>query len=336
MPDKPEKLWSYEPVPSSALRLFQMAWQLENWLRSIVYVELRASRPDWEEPIKAVANDWPPQSQNNDKRLHHMATPHQGALSFLTFGQLWNVVTANWSLFDDYFPPEANTAAKIEEIKTVRNRVAHFREPHQRDEARFRLFLQDLDGGVRRFCIRYSSSYRGGVDPVAQELAEQWEHVGHGCELQRPDVDWLYAPGKHRMEPVLHGRLDFLARKRLSGGTFEGGVYRLHISGGMRAELNVRRVLESTQALHSEVIHVLVTADRDLDVTVPSLFGTHKVVELLAAFLKAGVNAAWSSWQIDLRGIKTEWPEYVLWPDHVLSFFHEDYRGPIFELPDEE
>src|SRR4051812_11422530 len=34
--------WTYEPVPHSAVRLFRMSWQLETWLRTLVYVELRA------------------------------------------------------------------------------------------------------------------------------------------------------------------------------------------------------------------------------------------------------------------------------------------------------
>jgi len=141
--------WAYEPVPSSAVRLFRMAWQLETWLRIMVYVELRASRVDWEEPIKRAVGNWPPHSIQSDKRLHHMATPHQAALSYLTFGQLWDVISsaANWPLFEPYFPPKQNTEVKIEEVKAIRNRVAHFREPHPNDEKRLMLFWRTWSRG---------------------------------------------------------------------------------------------------------------------------------------------------------------------------------------------
>jgi hypothetical protein len=48
-----------------------------------------------------------------------MATPHQAALSYLTFGQLWSVISdvANWPLFEPYFPPKSNVEVKIEEVK---------------------------------------------------------------------------------------------------------------------------------------------------------------------------------------------------------------------------
>src|SRR5262245_56862843 len=145
--------WTYEPVPKSAVRLFRMCWQLETWLRMLVYVELRAARLDWEQPIKKHIRDWPPHSLERDKRLHHMATHHQATLSYLTFGQLWDMIadTDNWSLFAPYFPPKENAEIRVEEVKAIRNRVAHFRDPHAQDAARLELFLRDMEAGIRRF-----------------------------------------------------------------------------------------------------------------------------------------------------------------------------------------
>src|SRR5688500_9070730 len=113
--------WEYRPIPATAERLFRMCWQLENWLRTMVYVELRADQADWEAPLRKTAKDWPPPYLTRDKELHHMATPHQGGLSYLTFGQLWDVIVANWTLFEPYFPPKANVDPRIKEVKAIRN-----------------------------------------------------------------------------------------------------------------------------------------------------------------------------------------------------------------------
>jgi len=195
-------LWNYETVPSAAVRLFRMAWQLENWLRTIVYVELRAARQDWEQPVKKYVRDWPPAPQDKDKVLHHMTTHHQGALSYLTFGELWNFISDkdSWPLFEPYFPPQRNTQARIEEIKTIRNRIAHCREPHQHDEARLKLFLQDMEQGVRTFCQRYTVGLTGDNDAVSQQLTNSWDGLGYGVELWLFNRSWLYAPPPYRMQ----------------------------------------------------------------------------------------------------------------------------------------
>ena len=80
--------WTYRPVSETAVQIFRMAWQLESWLRLFVYVELRAARLDWDEPIKVAAE----RMRQRDNVLHHMATPHEQSLSYLSFGQLWEII----------------------------------------------------------------------------------------------------------------------------------------------------------------------------------------------------------------------------------------------------
>jgi hypothetical protein len=187
---------TYSPVPTSAERLFRMCWQLENWLRTIVYVELRAHRIDWENPIRTQVKNWPPQSLASDKRLHHMVTPHKAALSYLTFGQLWDVISSeeSWKLFAPYFPPKENVEIKISEVKRIRNPTAHFREPHFLDFDRLKLFIGDMEPGIRRFCSRYTQEkipiVASPTDPVSKLLADIWQDVGYGIELMLPR-GWL-------------------------------------------------------------------------------------------------------------------------------------------------
>lgn len=327
--------WNYEPVPSSAQRLYRMCWQLETWLRTIVYVELRAARVDWESPIQKHVNDWPPRSLSSDKRLHHMATPHQAALSYLTFGQLWSVIADRdiWPLFEPYCPPKNNTDARIEEVKAIRNRVAHFREPHHNDVDRLALFIRDLDPGIRRFCSRYTT---GKVpkdapdDLVSSELAADWEHDGYGIELMRPN-GWLYAPEPHRMHPLMNAGLAMLTHKKYEQGSTAGVVYALNIHG-KQDRLDTVGFFESTRNLHGHIIHIMLSRmSNELTVTIPAIHGPTETADLISKFLQAGLNCSrGSSWRPVIRD-QLEWPEYVLWPDHLLTFYDDDIKQPILD-----
>lgn len=105
--------FNYESVPSSAVRLFKMLWQLENWLRIITYVELRAFEENWEVAFQPASR-----SLTNDKQLHHMSTPHEHFLSYVSFSQLCSTITSDtyWRYFEPYFPPRAITLAKLDEV----------------------------------------------------------------------------------------------------------------------------------------------------------------------------------------------------------------------------
>ena len=338
LPTQPDT-WTYSSVPAEAQRLFRMCWQLENWLRTIVYVELRANQVDWEDPIRSKVQNWPPHSLTSDKRLHHMATPHQAALSYLTFGQLWDVVSHadNWGLFAPYFPPKDNTDVRISEVKAIRNRVAHFRDPHPRDTARLELFMRDMESGIRRFCDRYTVAKiprDPAEDPVSEALQQDWDRIGYGIELMRPH-GWLYAPGRHRMDPLMNARLDMLTHANYSVGSRQGIIYRVTVSSGIRLDRPSDTVgmFDVTKSLHSDIVHFIISSPgNEVSVTIPAIHGTGKTAELIAAFLRAGLDASRGYPSAPLNREKLEWPEYVLWPDHMLAFFCDECQEPILDL----
>ena len=338
MPTEPES-WTYSPVPAESQRLYRMCWQLENWLRTIVYVELRANQVDWENAIRRKAQDWPPRSLSNDKDLHHMATPHQAALSYLTFGQLWDVVssTEHWELFAPYFPPKDNAQVRIAEVKAIRNRTAHFREPHSQDTARLELFMRDMESGIRRFCTRYTAEKvpsDPAADAVSNALEQDWDYIGYGIELMRPH-GWLYAPGAHRMDPLMNAQLDMLTHKNYSAGSLQGVIYRVTLHPGNRRDRpsDTVGIFNRTKSLHQDIIHFIVSAPGgDVSVTIPAIHGTEKTAELVAAFLRAGLEATRGHHPPMAPREKLEWPEYVLWPDHMLAIFCDKIQEPILDL----
>lgn len=326
--------WTPETVPSDAQRLYRLCWQLESWLRTIVYVELRAGIIDWEEPLKRAVQQWPPKSLAKDKGLHHMATFHRAAISYMTFGELWSVVADDrtWPMFEPYFPPKDNTIARIKEVKAIRNRTAHFRQPHKHDVDRLRLFIQDLEPGVRRFCSRYTQGMmlrKPEDDLVGKALEVDWNARGYGVELDRLNGDWLYAPEPHRQRPRLNATLDFMSHERYTPGSLDGVVYavRMHC---LDTPIDYGQFLLRTRHLHRDLIHIILLSEHQLTVTIPGVLGVEKAADLVFETLSAALNSRTSS---AMRLTKRpDCPEYVLWPDHWLAFYSDDMVEPVLDL----
>jgi hypothetical protein len=316
----------YESVPSAAVHLFRMSWQLELWLREITYVEVRASRADWQEFLKKEIKRWPATALSNDKKLTHMATAHESELSYLSFGQLCDLITSNWALWSDYLPPLDNFRSRIEEVKTIRNRVAHCRRPHPNDERRLDLFLRDLDPGIRKFCLRYC---RPGPtderDPVATAIARVWPEHGWATELFSHDVGWLYAVGESQGYPRLGVGLTRLCRP----GTSTGTIYRVDMRGIRGNELDVHYPLQWIVRLDREPIHAIVVSDNEVSVTLPAALGAERVTEIALHLIEVAQNGAGRS---TLKAAaKVDWPEWVLLPNHPLAIFDPGYPGPMLD-----
>jgi len=320
--------WKFQPVPDAAQQLFRMCWQLENWFRMLVYVELRAHRHDWVEAIQQKTSSWPPRSQEYDKKLHHMTTSHQSCLSYLSFGELWEVIVdkRNWPLFSPYFPPIEITKAKISEVKAIRNRIAHFRDPNARDVDRLRMFLGDMDPGFVKFCLRYNNDVAIQdleLDPVTPLIVKKWKRIGYGIEMLTPH-DWLYAPSPHTDDPLMNATLEMLFPPNWNPENNTGIIYRLRMRIGDydRNRCDPVYVFEQTKPLHSDLIHFIIPNTGDeVSVTFAAHLGPNRICDLVRTFLSVGLEAKRSP-GIEHLDVKTiEWPEYVLLPNHILSWY---------------
>jgi len=142
-------------LPDRILQTYSRLWQLETWLRRMVYVELRAVVGDaWTTRVKVDKTEG---SQKADKALTHMPTPEEDPLSYAQLSELRRIIRENRPLFDPFLPPEKIWDARMDEIAQVRHRVAHFRKENEHDLDRVAHLLRDIDKGVWKFCTSYNN-----------------------------------------------------------------------------------------------------------------------------------------------------------------------------------
>ena len=329
-------------VPDDAVRLYRMVWQLEKWLRAMVYVELRSRDEKWEDAIKIHTRGWPPSSIKSDKQLHHMATAHQSVISYLSLGELWNIIVDanNWILFEPYFPPRDNTEARIKEVMGIRNRIMHFREPNENDVSRMELFLKDFEAGVRLFCQSYKTPYPNvksiEQDPLGKILYENWVRIGYGVELDFLHIGWLYAPPPYRMNPKVGATLCLL-RRPWADKDDEGFLYKLSLTTiAGRHQINIEKMLETTESVHEKCIHVIIEGFQycEFSVIIPEHLGAEENADTIADILKAAINCGIgrSISEKEAIAISRCTPEYVLWPDNPLVWYDDSISENIIEL----
>jgi hypothetical protein len=153
---------------------FARCCQLENWLRELIYLELNAhyGRGWWSECEAAmrrapVGPGIPAErSLDRDSANPHMATPENDPLWFISFDSLMKIIFDDtlWPRFECYLTTKHLLQAKIEEVRLIRNRIAHARCIHDDDLNRLLQLLRDLDHGFWRFCVSYNEprSFIGG------------------------------------------------------------------------------------------------------------------------------------------------------------------------------
>ena len=89
--------WAYGMPPLSTA-IYGRWWQLESWLRSLVYVELRAQRgAAWADALPKGSET----RQDGDKKFRYMKTPDsQNLLAYADASALFNITVEHWELFE--------------------------------------------------------------------------------------------------------------------------------------------------------------------------------------------------------------------------------------------
>jgi len=335
--------YTLEAIPEldrERLVTYARLWQLETWLRYMVYVELQAKYgTDWHNHVQGNEGS----SKKNDKDLTHMPSPEETKLSFISFSLLCKTIENEWAQFGPYLPPQTIWKAKIEEVSQVRNRIAHFRRGHKDDLQRVLQLLRDLDAGFYHFCTSINSSLfslsQDTNDPIIQSSASLNPYVKRGPEV-------------HHLADRLEIKLEIVPRpwsampndyKDVVGKP--GFFYDLNIHAYSNRIFHYENFLRSTKRLHDHVLFIILTTDSDhIRILLPSLLGVATLINLVDTFIQAAANELWparsehslSEEDIDkaiqqVQNLANRWPEYVLGPRNPISFLTSDMPCSFFD-----
>ena len=168
-------------MPPSASALYGRWWQLETWLRSLVYVELRAAYgPEWASRLPKHSE----KRRQGDEAFRYMATPDaQALLAYTDAAGLFEIIDANWPIFEDALLERAVWAGRTVELRNIRNRIGHCRRPHADDLSRIEQTLRDLEGGAFRAASSFNRQWRV-PEQWNDPLVETWVK-GHHKTAQR-------------------------------------------------------------------------------------------------------------------------------------------------------
>ncbi|MBS1870242.1 MAG: hypothetical protein JSS99_11320 [Actinobacteria bacterium] len=162
-------------VPPEALSFFGRWWQLETWLREVIYVELRAKYGcAWSEHLSGKT----PKRAAGDATNAYMASADAGELlAYADVADLFGLIEAQWDLFAPLLPPLRRWQGTTDVLRELRNRNAHCRRPHKDDLARIEQVLRDLEDGAWRFYASYLETrpIHDSNDP----LAKSWVRGKH-------------------------------------------------------------------------------------------------------------------------------------------------------------
>jgi hypothetical protein len=133
----------------------------------------------------------------------------------------------------------------------------------------------------------------------------------------------------------MNARLGMLFHKNFTPRSPCGVIYRLTIFAGNNNQVSVdaEGIFNATKHVHQDVIHIILPAPgNELSVTIPVVLGTERAAEIVGIFLRAGLEATyrWAHCRPDRE--KLQWPEYVLWPDHMLAVFCDEMRESVIDF----
>ncbi len=324
---------SVSDVPVQMVNCYSRLWQFETWLRTMVYVELRALLGDqWSDGIDAT-----PRSFNADKALTHMPTPEMNALSYATFSQLLQLVTRYWDCFACYFPPQNLWDAKLKEVGQIRNRVAHFRIGHATDHERLTLFLRDVDKGFWQFCTSYNAGFPI-LPPRSNPVARKFMPLDPLPDVRIGRKTWAVAGHRNTELPVgvkiSSQRRPWHANRLVDGDA--GHLYDVQIFAQDNRFFDYGDLLERTEALHRHLVHVALGNLGDtVRITIPAILGKKRVIPLIAQFHDAALtNVRRGTVLPEGRANATAnaWPEHVIGPKNPLTFLSPDMPCSFFGI----
>lgn len=143
-------------TPAEAIACYARWWQLESYVREIVYTELRSAYgTSWSQEVGGRASS----RAAGDRVNAYMASADaEDVLSYADASVLFKLIDKNWHLFEPVLLPKVRWQGQVDTLLAIRNRIAHCRRPHFDDLSRIELMLRDLETGARTFYGSYADT----------------------------------------------------------------------------------------------------------------------------------------------------------------------------------
>ncbi|MDX3854160.1 Swt1 family HEPN domain-containing protein [Streptomyces sp. AK02-01A] len=163
-------------MPEETLALYSRWWQLETYLRSLTYVELRAKYGiHWTNQIGQGATS----RREKDESRSYMATADwEDPLSYLDVGKLFPILEANWDLVEPSLINKEALMARTSELLAIRHRLGHLRRPHRDDLSRLEQTLRDLEKGAFTAYASYNREF-GAPGDLNDPVVAAWVREEH-------------------------------------------------------------------------------------------------------------------------------------------------------------
>ncbi|MFB7343625.1 Swt1 family HEPN domain-containing protein [Streptomyces hydrogenans] len=158
-------------VPEGSMALYARWWQLETWIRELIYVELRALYGGkWVDKVEVALR-----RQQQDAEFQHMSTADtENPLAYLDYSQLLPIMDSHWDQMRYALLEKRSWEGRQEELKRIRHRIGHVRRPHQDDLGRLEQTLRDLERGAFIACASYNDRRRPDPKKSTDPVTEGW------------------------------------------------------------------------------------------------------------------------------------------------------------------
>jgi Swt1-like HEPN len=123
---------------------FELFYCLENSIRDLIRVRLEEKDPKtwWDQLVPQAVRD--NAEKNRIREIQTGVTPRSDdLLSYINFGELGEIIKANWTLFSDTFSDLKAVETTLARLNTLRAPIAHCSMLAEDEVLRLRLSLRD-------------------------------------------------------------------------------------------------------------------------------------------------------------------------------------------------
>lgn len=142
-------------MPRDMVAAFVRWAQLETWLRTLVHLELAAAHGrSWTAHLTGKARS---RKRSNAINSYMLSPDEDSLLAYGDVADLFGLIDDNWALFESALVTRVRWQGWADELRSIRNRIAHCRRPHLDDVPRLEQILRNLESGAKRALSAYNT-----------------------------------------------------------------------------------------------------------------------------------------------------------------------------------